>query len=419
MNYYDILDVSTSASTDQIRAMYRILVQLFHPDRLQHANTAVREYAEERLKRINMAYSVLSDAAKRAKYDDEQDIASAAPRPKGRKRKARYSDDPEPVYAYTANYSDEEVEEWLRAEMERRRYYDAQYEARQARDAEEERRRAAEDRVRRAAEANLPRVQMQENRLILQLAPEQLVTLIKIPESDFMMGSDLKHDPAAREDELPQHPVHLTDYYIGHYPITNTQYQLFKDATEPRKFGEEGRAGHWQSPPGKEMHPVVNVSWEEATAFCMWLSQETGVIFRLPTEAEWEKAARGHSTSADDSRIYPWGDKWDAKRANTGDAYTGTTAVGQFSPAGDSPYGIADMAGNVWEWCADRYGEGEYKTRKKLVRNPYGPEAGEGVVVRGGAFDKDAKHARCAYRNWYYPFNRRRDVGFRVVAEPF
>lgn len=415
MNYYDTLDVPTNASADQIRSMYRILVQLFHPDRLQHANTAVREYAEERLKRINMAYSVLSDSAKRAKYDDEQDIVStAAPRPKGRKRKARYADDPEPMYAYTANYSDEEVEEWLRAEMQRRQYYEAQYEARQARDAEEERRRAAEDRVRRAAEANLPRVQMQGDRLILQLAQDQAVTLLKISEGDFVMGSDPKRDPAAREDEQPQHPVHLTDYFVSQYPITNYQYQLFKDATEPRKFGDEGRGSKWQAPPGKETHPVVNVSWDEATAFCMWLSQETGVIFRLPTEAEWEKAARGV-----EGLIYPWGDKWDAKRANTGDAYTGTTAVGQFSPNGDSPYGISDMAGNVWEWCADRYGEDEYKTRKKLVRNPYGPEGGEGVVVRGGAFDKDARHARCAYRNWYYPFNRRRDVGFRVVAEPF
>ena len=229
------------------------------------------------------------------------------------------------------------------------------------------------------------------------------------------MGSDSKLDPEARADELPQHTVHLAEYFISKYPITNYQYQVFKDATAPRKFGDlPGRGGIWQCPPGKELHPVVDISWDEATAFCMWLSQETGVIFRLPSEAEWEKAARGS-----DGGIFPWGNVWDASKANIEEQYKGTTAVGQFSPEGDSPYGVSDLAGNVWEWCADRYGEEEYRSRKKVTRNPYGPEEGEGVVVRGGAFDKSAKHTRCAQRNWYYPFKRRRDVGFRVAAEPF
>jgi formylglycine-generating enzyme required for sulfatase activity len=417
MTHYDILDLPTTASSEQVRAMYRILVQLFHPDRLQHANAPVREYAEERLKKINMAYSVLSDPLKRSKYDHEQDIVSAEPRPKGRKRKARFADDPEPMYAYNANYSDEEVEEWMQAEMERRRYYDAQYEARQARDAEVERRRAAEERMRRAAAANLPRVEMLDaNQLILQLAPDQTITLLHIPDGDFIMGSDPARDPEARPDEQPQHTLHLTDYFMAKYPVTNYQYQLFKEMTVPRKFGNESNEGRWQAPPGKEAHPVVNISWDDATAFCMWLSQETGVIFRLPTEAEWEKAARGSGNT----RIYPWGNKWEKNRANIDDAFNGTTPVGQFSPAGNSPFEISDMAGNVWEWCADRYSEHEYKTRlKKTAHNPYGPEGGEGVVVRGGAYDKSAKHARCSHRNWYYPHNRKRDVGFRLVAEPF
>jgi formylglycine-generating enzyme required for sulfatase activity len=416
MDYYDTLDVPQNATQEQIKSHYRILVQLFHPDRLQHVNAQVREYAEERLKRINVAYSTLSDPLKRAKYDDDHDIITSVPAAKKRRRKKAAEAEPEPAYARYAYYDDDDddIEERLRQENERRRREEAEYRNRQTQDAEAMRQRDAADRARRAAEANLPRVQMESDWLVLHLAPDVSTTLLRVPDGEFRMGSDLALDPDAREDEMPQHTVQLTEYFISKYPITNYQYQIFKDATEPRKFGESGRSGRWQCPPGKELHPVVNISWDEATAFCMWLTQETGVIFRLPTEAEWEKAARNS-----DGRIYPWGNEWDESKANTEEKYQGTTAVGQFSPLGDSPYGVSDLAGNVWEWCADRYDKEEYMGRKKVTRNPFGPEEGEGVVVRGGAFDKTAKHARCAYRNWYYPFNRRRDVGFRVVAEPF
>jgi len=414
MNYYDVLDVPQTAAADQIKSNYRILVQLFHPDRLQHANSQVREYAEERLKRINVAYSVLSDPLKRSKYDDDNDIVGAAPARKRRRKKATPTSEGEPVYAQYAYYNDEDIEEWLRQENERRQREEAEFRTRQAQDTEAMRSREAHERARRAAEANLPRVEMETNWLVLHLTPQLSTTLLRVPEGNFLMGSDPQRDPNAREDEMPQHNVHLTEYFISKYPVTNYQYQIFKTATEPRKFGEVGQSGHWQSPPGKELHPVVNISWDEATAFCMWLSQETGVIFRLPTEAEWEKAARG-----EDGRIFPWGDTWEAGRANAEEQTIDTSAVGQYSPAGDSPCGASDMSGNVWEWCADRYDKEEYMGRKKLTRNPYGPEEGEGVVVRGGAYDKDAIHARTTHRNWYYPFNRRRDIGFRVVAEPF
>jgi formylglycine-generating enzyme required for sulfatase activity len=298
--------------------------------------------------------------------------------------------------------------------MNRRASAEADYRAREAQAEALRQQRDADARARRAAASNLPRVQLDGDRLALQLTRDLSAILIRIPEGEFRMGSDPARDPDARPDEQPQHAVYLTEYFVSQYPITNAQYQVFKDATEPRKLGETTRFARWQSPPGKESHPVVNISWDDATAFCMWLSQETGCIFRLPTEAEWEKAARGV-----DGRRFPWGDAWEANKANAEEIHLGTTPVGQFSPEGDSPYGVADMSGNVWEWCADRHDEEEYKTRKRLVRNPYGPEDGEGMVVRGGAFDKGAGHARCARRNWYYPFNRRRDVGFRVVAEPF
>ncbi|HLF03376.1 MAG TPA: SUMF1/EgtB/PvdO family nonheme iron enzyme, partial [Anaerolineales bacterium] len=152
--------------------------------------------------------------------------------------------------------------------------------------------------------------------------------LIRIPAGEFLMGSDPMKDKEARENEQPQHRLHLPEFYIGKYPITNAQYAAFKKIPIPA---------------GQENHPVVNVSWRDAIAFCQWLSQQTSKTFRLPTEAEWEKAARGV-----DGRIYPWGDEWDATRLNSGESGPKTTTpVGAYSPRGDSPYGLADVSGNV------------------------------------------------------------------------
>ncbi|MBI1882373.1 MAG: SUMF1/EgtB/PvdO family nonheme iron enzyme, partial [Chloroflexi bacterium] len=117
------------------------------------------------------------------------------------------------------------------------------------------------------------------------------------------MGSDPAQDKNARKDEQPQHRVYVSEFYIGKYTITNEQYAVFVQATKHRApiYWKKGKI-----PAGKENHPVFYVSWDDAVVFCKWLSQETGRTFRLPTEAEWEKAARGT-----DGRIYPWGDQWD------------------------------------------------------------------------------------------------------------
>jgi formylglycine-generating enzyme required for sulfatase activity len=172
---------------------------------------------------------------------------------------------------------------------------------------------------------------------------------------------------------------------------------------------------HWEDgeiPSGKEDHPVVNVSWEDAMDFCQWLSQETGKGFVLPSEAEWEKAARGTA-----GRIYPWGDEPPTPDlCNFGYNVGGTTPVGKYSPKGDSPYGCADMAGNVWEW-----------TRSLYEDYPYDPddgredlEASGRRVLRGGAFSLPEVVVRCAGRNHGYgPSNRNLNLGFRVVVSPF
>jgi formylglycine-generating enzyme required for sulfatase activity len=237
--------------------------------------------------------------------------------------------------------------------------------------------------------------------------------LVQVPAGELMMGSDPANDTLADDDEQPQHPATLADFYIGKQEVTNAQYAAFVEATG------HATPDHWGSgrvPEGKEDHPVVNVSWNDAVAFTQWLGEETGMAFRLCTEAEWEKACRGT-----ESPIYPWGDTFDPDKANTyegGEAGpTETTPVGSYSPAGDSPYGVADMAGNVWEWTSSLYRD-----------YPYDPDDGRedltisgSRVLRGGSFGNSEGRARCAYRypsSDLVPVYHWDHVGFRVCASP-
>jgi iron(II)-dependent oxidoreductase len=234
--------------------------------------------------------------------------------------------------------------------------------------------------------------------------------LVRIPAGEFLMGSDLAKDENAGEDEQPQHRVYVSEFYIGKYPVTNEQYAAFINAMK------HGAPDHWEQgkiPKGRENHPVVNVSWNDTVAFCEWLSRESSRACRLPTEAEWEKAARGT-----DGRIYPWGNEWEPTRLNSWEkGPKGTTTVGQYSPGGDSPCGAADMAGNVWEWCADWYDEKEYQRRAKTaVKDPQGPSQGKFRVLRGGSWGNDEDLARCACRNRNHPNNWNNNRGVRVAV---
>lgn len=243
---------------------------------------------------------------------------------------------------------------------------------------------------------------------ILTITSPIYLDLVRIPAGEFLMGSVAARDEHAREDELPPHRVHVPEFHIGQYPVTNLQYQAFVKVTgyQAPECWESGRV-----PFGRRNHPVTCVWWTDALVFCAWLSEETGQSFRLPTEAEWEKAARGT-----DGRVWPWGDEPpDKSRCNFGRHVGDTTPIGRYSPQGDSPYGCADMAGNVAEWCQTLYYPYPYRAGDGREE-----ESGKGVrILRGGSWWHGIREARCAFRRYgTLPGYGGRSGGFRVARGP-
>ena len=212
----------------------------------------------------------------------------------------------------------------------------------------------------------------------------------------------------ARNNEKPQRTVKLPTYWISRTPVTNDQFARFVQATGYRTTADREGKGRgwtgaewewiagadWQHPrgpassiAGKEDHPVVQVSWDDAQAYCNWAG------LALPTEEQWEKAARGTH-----GRLWPWGNKPPTTEHCNFHRHVGdTTPVGRYSPIGDSPFGCADMAGNVWEWTSSWYTESQTR------------------ALRGGAWSSNDQYLRAAYRLNYYPGLRYNIVGFRVI----
>jgi len=210
------------------------------------------------------------------------------------------------------------------------------------------------------------------------------------------------------------HRVHLPEYQIAGVPVTNYQYGLFVKAT---RYGSPLGWEDQRPPRGRESNPVVRVSFYDAIAYCDWLRQMTGKPVTLPSEAEWEKAARGDR----DQRAYPWGDSFDQQRCNTIElGLRDTTPVGIFLE-GASPYGVLDLIGNVWEWTRSLWGKNldrpeytyPYSDRLKERENL---QAGSDIyrVMRGGSQNNLQWGARCASRLGSSPDNWSNLVGFRV-----
>ena len=265
--------------------------------------------------------------------------------------------------------------------------------------------------------------------------------LVLIPSGKFTMGSP--QDEKDRKKDEPQHEVTITrPFYLGMYTVTVGQFRQFvKDAgykTEAEK-DDEGGWGYnaatklfvmskkftWQNVGWEQTddHPVVNVTWNDGVAFCEWLSKKEGQKYQLPTEAQWEyscragtttrfysgdeeKTLKGFANMADASfkrkwQYSDWAVAWD-------DGYAFTAPVGKFKP---NAFGLFDMHGNAWQWCADWYGE----YPQGAVTDPQGPNDGKSRVFRGGSFDHDAMNLRCACRNKDVPSFRFGNVGFRVA----
>jgi formylglycine-generating enzyme required for sulfatase activity len=254
--------------------------------------------------------------------------------------------------------------------------------------------------------------------------------LARIPAGDFLMGS-----ADAEEDERPVHHVFVSEFYVSRFPVTQDEYLRFVRATghpvpairslpliaeggRDTLFRELAAAYAWSNdrpPAGYAMHPVVLITFDDALAYCRWLSEEIGRSVRLPTEAEWEKAARG---GADGFR-YPWGNEIDPSRCNFLDDSAskrerGTRPAGMYQP---NAYGLYDMCGNVWEWVSDWYGADYYGAADP--HDPRGPETGSLRIVRGGSWvNDDVSMLRCAYRHKVPPDTYAYSVGFRIVCAP-
>jgi len=275
------------------------------------------------------------------------------------------------------------------------------------------------------------------------------IEFVRIPNGPFVMGSKDENE-MAWDDEKPQHTLDLAyDYWVGKHPVTNAQFGEFARSTAFETSAERegwawvwdpgneqwgrGEGANWRnllgstsSIPDFDRHPVVSVCWYDALAFCGWLSQEhggdlpPGYQFRLPSEAEWEKAARGA-----DGYEWPWGNAFDAALCNSRDVgKVCTTPVGAHSPQGDSAYGVAGMSGNAWEWTLTQWGTDRDKSDYVY---PYvggdgreSQQAGDGAfrIIRGGSFKDDFKGMRCACRDLDLPQYSLNNLGFRVFIAP-
>ena len=361
-----------------------------------------------------------AEAQKRKEEIEQQKAVEAQ---KGREEEERQK-------AVEAQKGREEEERQKVAETQRRREEEERQKAveTQRRKEEEERQRTAEAQKRREEEERQRTAEAQRRREKdeekekrgerqgvempgVSVRPPLEFDWVTIPAGEFLMGSQKlgffdrllgkqieNGDPMASDDETPQHTLYLPDFRIARVPVTNAQYFRFVEATkyQPPSHWKDGRI-----PDGKEDHPVVQISWHDAIAFCAWAKVQ------LPSEAEWEKAARGT-----DGRIWPWGNQPPDKTLCNFDNNVGDTTPAGAYPAGASPYGVLDMAGNVWEWTRSLKADYPYRVddgREDLNRK-------ESRVLRGGSFYLNRFLVRCASRFRDFPDDGFGDLGFRLLS---
>ncbi len=252
--------------------------------------------------------------------------------------------------------------------------------------------------------------------------------LARVPAGEFLMGAS-----DAEEDERPVHRVFVAEFHIGRFPVTQDEYARFVRTTgypapavrnlplvtaagKEGLFKELAAPYVWEGdrpPAGHGSHPVVLLRYDDCVAYCRWLSGEIGRVARLPTEAEWEKAARGGLEGG----RFPWGSEIDQSKCNflndaSAKAQRGTRPAGTYEPNG---FGLYDMAGNVWEWVSDWYAKDYYASSGP--KDPGGPVNGTIRIVRGGSWvNEDTAMLRCAYRHKVPHDTYAYSIGFRIVC---
>lgn len=259
------------------------------------------------------------------------------------------------------------------------------------------------------------RVRIAAGEMLGYLDDPRLSEMVVIPAGKFLMGEGVE-----------QHRLFQMDYQMGKYPVTNAEYERFIEAdgyhdktwwTEAawQEVGQQqNEPRYWQDTRfNKPNQPTIGLSWYECVAYCRWLSKETGQLYRLPTEAEWEKGARGV-----DGRMYPWGNDFEASRLNAregGQKVCATTPVGIYL-SGVSPFGLFDCAGNVWEWCATRWKKHfPYNVDQDEWKADY-LEGKNLRALRGGSWNYRAEVTRCGYRFKFQPYGWTERGGFRLVS---
>jgi formylglycine-generating enzyme required for sulfatase activity len=469
-NYYEILEISPNVTQEQIKKQYRFLLHAWHPDKFPESDQ--KTMAEEKVKLINEAYSILSDPQKRRDYDLRIGTRSSEYSRQTYASKPREEEKSYYEKAYEERVKREYYEQQrMRAEKER-----AEAEAIRKKKIEEERKRAEEESRKRESvkkrdpieEERLRREneELQQKRekefiklkqviigffiLIFFLIPLVLILsfltnhgrqqleiptaennvnitqteiistltvtptprnnmtrireidgmiMLNIPASVFPMGSII------RENEQPIHDVYLDSYWIDETEVTNAQYGLCVDAgvcNSPTSTGSRSLISYFENP-SYQNYPVIYVTWFDAQTYCEWVGAT------LPTEAQWEKAARGINAN-----IYPWGDQFPNSSLANYDFNVGDTSrVGSY-PEGTSPYGALDMTGNVAEWVADWYGVDYYA--ESLPENPLGIETSEYRVVRGGSWNNRVVDLRSSERSWSNPESSYDNIGFRCAS---